>query len=272
MRVLIIDDDLAMGDFLQDQMRTEGHETSLVQDTDSGLHAARDGAHDLILLDISQPDVDDLILLEDLRDLHISAYIMALTCHTASAARIAYLDLGADDVLAKPFSFLELKARCRALTRRQQRFADRTLREGDLELNRLERKVARSGKPIDLTTKEFALLEYLMLARGRTCSRGELLKEVWRMSPDAGTNVVDVYVNYLRRKLGAGRQDGLDGGESYTSGAVIDTIRGEGYSLALGLGRRPGQTSRAADANLAPFPFSIPRKPHVYPSGRLLYA
>jgi DNA-binding response OmpR family regulator len=125
--------------------------------------------------------------------------------------------------------------------RRRERYADPTLRQGDLELHRIERKVMRNGHPVELTVKEFALLEYLMLARGRTCPRSELLKEVWQMSPDAGTNVVDVYVNYLRKKLSAVPGAGDAGvGEDMDSDRLIETVRGEGYSLG-GPPRKPLQ-------------------------------
>jgi DNA-binding response OmpR family regulator len=128
----------------------------------------------------------------------------------------------------KPFSFHELTARCRALLRRREQFADPVLRHGDVEMNRMERKVVRNGRLVELTVKEFSLLEFLLMRRGRCCSRSELLREVWHMSPDAGTNVVDVYVNYLRKKLGAASVDGDDGCP------VIETVRGEGYRMGSG--------------------------------------
>jgi DNA-binding response OmpR family regulator len=127
----------------------------------------------------------------------------------------------------KPFSFHELTARCRALLRRREHFADPVLRHGDVELNRMERRVVRNGRLVELTVKEFSLLEFLLMRRGRCCSRSELLREVWQMSPDAGTNVVDVYVNYLRKKLGASVA-GVEGGP------VIETVRGEGYRMGAG--------------------------------------
>jgi DNA-binding response OmpR family regulator len=126
----------------------------------------------------------------------------------------------------KPFSFHELTARCRALLRRREQFADPMLRHGDVELNRMERRVMRNGRLVELTVKEFSLLEFLLMRRGQCCTRSELLREVWQMSPDAGTNVVDVYVNYLRKKLGAACVDGDDG-------SVIETVRGEGYRMGV---------------------------------------
>jgi DNA-binding response OmpR family regulator len=151
--------------------------------------------------------------------------VLVLTGRSLVEERVKCLNLGADDCLLKPFSFHELTARCRALLRRREQFADPVLRHGDVELNRMDRRVTRNGRMVELTVKEFSLLEFLMLRRGRCCSRSELLREVWQMSPDAGTNVVDVYVNYLRKKLGAASVDG-DAGYS-----AIETVRGEGYQM-----------------------------------------
>ena len=151
-----------------------------------------------------------------------STSVLVLTGRNGVESRVNCLNLGADDCLIKPFSFNELTARCRALMRRRGQMTDATLRHGEVELNRMERTVRCAGRPADLTVKEFALLEYLMQARGRCCTRSELLREVWQMNPDTGTNVVDVYINYLRKKLhGSGE-------------TVIDTVRGEGYRMALG--------------------------------------
>jgi DNA-binding response OmpR family regulator len=233
MRILIMEDDAALGLFLQKGLKLEGHETQLAADGQTGLELALDGAFDLIVLDLSLPRMDGVQVLKEMREHSLDASILVLTGRIAANERVRCLDLGADDFLMKPFSFAELTARCRALMRRRERFADPMLRQGDLELHRMERKVVRNGRAIDLTVKEFALLEYLMMARGRTCSRSELLKEVWQMSPDAGTNVVDVYVNYLRKKLGAFRSLSPCGpGMEPEADRVIDTVRGEGYSLA----------------------------------------
>jgi DNA-binding response OmpR family regulator len=240
MRILIVEDDAALGLFLERGLKLEGHEMRLTSDGQTGLRLAVEGQYDLIVLDLGLPRKDGIEVLEEMRAQSVDASILVLTGRNAVADRVRCLDRGADDFLLKPFSFSELTARCRALLRRRERFADPTLRQGDLELHRMERRAVRNGMVIGLTGKEFALLEYLMLARGRTCTRSELLKEVWQMSPDAGTNVVDVYVNYLRKKLGAGRR--IEGGEGeglLEADRVIDTVRGEGYSLACGTPREP---------------------------------
>jgi len=186
---------------------------------------------DLMLLDLSLPRRDGMEVLAEMRTQHDDAAVLVLSGRTDLEARVQCLDLGADDYLPKPFSFFELMARCRALLRRRQQFADPVLRHGDLEVHRIEHQATRAGRAINLTAKEFALLEYLLLHRGECVSRSELLAEVWQMTEETGTNVVDVYVNYLRRKLDAGAAHDCQGG-------LIETVRGTGYRLG-GLGRKP---------------------------------
>jgi DNA-binding response OmpR family regulator len=233
LRILIMEDDAALGTFLSRGLALDKHRVEVAADGCLGLRMALDNAFDLIVLDLSLPQMDGMEVLRELRDRCVDVSILVLTGRSTVSDRVDCLDLGADDFLPKPFSVSELTARCRALLRRRERFADPMLRQGDLELHRMERRVLRGGRTVELTVKEFALLEYLMLARGRTCSRGELLKEVWQMSPDAGTNVVDVYVNYLRKKLSAQQPAGLSGpGMEVAPDRIIDTVRGEGYSLS----------------------------------------
>ena len=236
MRVLIVEDDAALGLFLQKGLKIEGHEVELAADGQLGLERALASEPDLLVLDLSLPRMDGMQVLEALEGRLSATSVLVLTGRNGVEDRVKCLNLGADDCLLKPFSFAELTARCRALLRRREQFADTTLRHGDIELNRMERRVKRDGRSVELTAKEFALLEFLMQARGRTCTRAELLREVWQMSPDAGTNVVDVYVNYLRKKLAAMRPDdcgGMDG--------AIETVRGEGYALGMGTLRKPVQ-------------------------------
>lgn len=225
MQVLIVEDDLALGSFLQKGMKLEGHDVEWVGDGEAALLYAEEHRPDLMVLDLSLPRKDGTEVLAEMQGRFDEMAVLVLTGRNQVEERVKCLNLGADDCLLKPFSFHELTARCRALLRRREQFADPMLRHGDVELNRMDRRVARRGVGVELTVKEFNLLEFLMLRRGRCCSRTELLQEVWHMSPDAGTNVVDVYINYLRKKLSAANGD-LDAGYS-----VIETVRGEGYQM-----------------------------------------
>lgn len=222
MRVLIVEDDLSLGMFLQKGLQMEGHTVAWVGDGELALERAAAERPDLMVLDLGLPKRDGVEVLESMQGLYRGMGVMVLTGRAQVEERVRCLNLGADDILMKPFSLHELTARCRALLRRLEQYADPALRSGDLELNRMDRRVTRGGRPVDLTVKEFCLLEYLLQHRGRCCSRSELLREVWQMSPDAGTNVVDVYVNYLRKKLAVGDD---------ACHAVIETVRGEGYQV-----------------------------------------
>lgn len=239
MRVLVVEDDCALGGFLLRGLRLEGHEVELVEDGQTALDRMAVRRPDLLVLDLSLPRKDGTEVLEALAGRFDGMAVLVLTGRSDIAVRIQCLNGGADDVMLKPFHFNELRARCRALLRRREQYADPVLRAGGLEMNRIERKVSRNGKPVDLTTKEFALLEFLMQRRGLCCSRSELLREVWQMKADTGTNVVDVYINYLRRKLAAAYVAERPGDEQATGTAVgelaceiIETIRGEGYRLS----------------------------------------
>jgi DNA-binding response OmpR family regulator len=225
MQVLIVEDDAALGLFLEKGLKLEGHYVDRVADGDAALERLEQGSPDLLVLDLSLPKRDGVEILEQMQGSFVNTAVLVLTGRSLVEERVKCLDLGADDFLLKPFSFHELIARCRALLRRRERFADPVLRHGGVELNRMERRVKRNGRAVELTAKEFALLEYLIQRKDRCCSRAELLTSVWQMPEDAGTNVVDVYVNYLRKKLGTSDSDGTDGH------AVIETVRGEGYRM-----------------------------------------
>jgi len=224
MRVLIVEDDRALGAFLKTGLESEGHRVEWVEDGEAALTEAAAHPPDLMVLDLCLPKRDRMEVLTEMRARHDDASVLVLTGRNDVRARVECLDLGADDCLLKPFSFFELTARCRALLRRREQFADPVLRYGNLRLNRMEHKVERAGRNIDLTAKEFALLEYLMLHRGECVSRTQLLAEVWQINAETGTNVVDVYINYLRRKVDSG--DLHDDNE-----ALIETVRGKGYRL-----------------------------------------
>jgi DNA-binding response OmpR family regulator len=198
-----------------------------VGDGEAAVERSRAWTPDLILLDLGLPQRDGCEVLAVLSEELSRTSVLVLTGRGEVEERVRCLNLGADDFLAKPFSFQELIARCRAILRRRERYADPVLRWGDVALDRLRRTVERCGCAIELTSREFALLESLMLRQGATCSRGELLSQVWQMTPEASTNVLDVYVNYLRRKLGAVCEIELPGG------ALIETVRGSGYRMGL---------------------------------------
>ena len=178
-----------------------------------------------MVLDLSLPKRDGIQVLEAMRGRFENTSVLVLTGRSQVEERVHCLNLGADDCLLKPFSFHELVARCRAILRRSQRPEDPHLRFGGIEMNRLSRTVSREGTPIDLTPREFELLQFLLQRQGACCSRSEVLSEVWGVAPDAGTNVVDVYINYLRRKLAAALPSGQE------DVAAIETVRGMGYRL-----------------------------------------
>ncbi len=223
MKVLIVDDDAALGSFLQKGLKLEGHDTEWVGDGEAAMTQLGARSFDLVVLDLSLPRKDGMEVLVELRAKCQRTAVLVLTGRSDMDEKVKCFNLGADDCLLKPFSFHELRARCKALLRRGEQFADPVLRHGPIELNRMTHKVMRDGTPVDLTGKEFLLLEFLMARRGQCCSRTELLREVWQMVPDAGTNVVDVYVNYLRKKLTPPSGDGGD--------PVIETVRGAGYVI-----------------------------------------
>lgn len=223
MRVLIVEDDSALGVFLQKGLALEGHDVDWVGDGEAGLEYFRDRRPDLLVLDLGLPKKDGMQVLEEIGGKTAGTAVLVLTGRSRLEERVRCLDLGADDCMLKPFSFHELTARCRALLRRKEMFADPVLRHGGVEMNRMERKVVCHGRTVELTLKEFMLLEYLMRRQDRCCSRSELLREVWQSGPEGGTNVVDVYVNYVRKKLA-----GDIGGERCR---IIETVRGEGYRI-----------------------------------------
>jgi DNA-binding response OmpR family regulator len=227
MRVLVVEDDRALGMFLQRGLTVEGHEAEWVGDGEAAVQRSRSWMPDLILLDLGLPQRDGREVLTVLSEELSRSSVLVLTGRGEVEERVRCLNLGADDFLIKPFSFQELIARCRAILRRRQRYADPVVRWGDLSLDRLRRTVERQGSAVELTSREFALLESLMLRQGATCSRGDLLEQIWQMAPDTTTNVLDVYVNYLRRKLAATSEVELPGG------AVVETVRGSGYRMGL---------------------------------------
>jgi DNA-binding response OmpR family regulator len=217
MRLLIAEDDKALATFLSRGLEADGHRVRIAPDGGSAVEAFRQDLPDLTILDLNLPVKDGVQVLEEVRALDTDLPILILTARQEVDTRVRCLDRGADDLMTKPFSLHELRARCRALLRRK-REARLLLRASDLELDRMNHTACRAGDPIALTNKEFLLLEHLMLNRGQCVSRVELLETVWKMEPAQTTNIVDVYVNYLRRKL-----------KDPPPGRLIRTVRGQGY-------------------------------------------
>lgn len=221
MRFLVAEDDAALGMFLRRGLEADGHEVRLAANGQAAVESLQEELPDMAVLDLNMPRLDGTEVLRFLRTVSDDLPVLVLSARNELEMRLKCFELGADDCMTKPFALAELRARVRALAKRR-REGGLVLQHGDLRVNRVERAVERGGQAVTLTGKEFALLEYLLLNRGRAVSRATLLHEVWKTQPEASTNVVDVYVNYLRRKLG-------DAGEEQ----VIQTVRGKGYAIGL---------------------------------------
>ena len=220
MRILVVEDDRKVAGFIMQGLREEGYAVDGAADGDEATTMAHVNDYDVILLDLMLPKKNGLQVAGELRREGRQTPILMLTARDATEDVVRGLDAGVDDYLAKPFKFDELLARVRALVRRGGASRTERLGHGPIELDRLKHRVAVSGKPLSLTAREFQLLEHLLLHRGEVVRRTELLEKVWDMSFDPETNVVDVHVANLRRKLRAA--SGTD---------VIHTIRGVGYQL-----------------------------------------
>jgi DNA-binding response OmpR family regulator len=220
MRFLVAEDDPALGRLLVRTLASEGHDVTLSDNGQAAVESFLEWTPDLTILDMNLPRRDGLDVLKSVRSTDSDSPVIILTARSEIELRVKCFDLGADDFMLKPFALAELRVRCRALLRRR-RDQNLILRQRDLEVNRVERSVNRDGQSVSLTNKEFALLEYLLLNRGRAVSRAAVLEHVWNARATSA-NVVDVYVNYLRRKLGDGDATPL-----------IQTVRGEGYAIGL---------------------------------------
>jgi DNA-binding response OmpR family regulator len=219
MRILVIEDELKVARFLKKGLEAEGYEVETAADGKSGEKLARTEAFDLILLDVLLPQKGGFEILRDLRKDEIRTPILMLTARSTTEDIVGGLDQGADDYLTKPFAFNELLARIRSLMRRGT--VKTKLKYLDLALDTIAHKASRSGKEIELTAREYALLEYFMRNRGKLITRQELSKEIWGYNFDPGTNVVDVYVNHLRNKI-----------DSDFTVKLLQTERGKGYYLS----------------------------------------
>jgi DNA-binding response OmpR family regulator len=220
--VLVVEDDDAIAQVLQRSLRMEGYDVRIAGDGVAALDEAHAFLPDLMILDLGLPGIDGVDVAKTLRQTGDDTPILVLTARDGVEARVEGLDAGADDYLVKPFERQELLARLRALLRRRPPRGQATLAIGDLKLNPDTHEVTRAGRPIDLTQREFELLEYLMRNERIVISRQRLLDEVWGYDPFSMTNTIEVFVSNLRRKLEAGGEPRL-----------LHTIRGAGYVLRV---------------------------------------
>ena len=221
MKILIVEDEIKTGEYLRQGFREAGFNADLVRTGVDGLHMAQEGDHDLIILDVMLPGMDGWQVLKSLRRNGQEMPVLFLTAKDHVDDRIKGLELGADDYLVKPFSFAELLARVRTILRRGRNGTEVTvLQVADLELDLLRRRVIRSGKRIDLTAKEFGLLELLMRRQGEVLPRSLIASQVWNMNFDSDSNVIEVAMRRLRAKVD----------DAYEV-KLIQTVRGMGYVL-----------------------------------------
>jgi two-component system, OmpR family, response regulator len=220
MRVLVVEDEVRMAGVVQRALKEEGHAVDVAADGPQGLWLATENQYEAIVLDVMLPGMDGFELCRRLRESGAWAPVLMLTARDGVTDRVRGLDAGADDYLVKPFSLMELAARLRALARRTGRVRPPVLAEGDLRLDPAAKRVWRAGTELHLSAKEYSLLEFFLRHPGRVLTRSQIIEAVWDFAYDGGSNVVDQYVNYLRRKIDGpfGRHD-------------LETVRGMGYRL-----------------------------------------
>ena len=218
MRILIVEDEERLVDILARGLRAEGYLVDGVRSAADGLEYAKTYAYDLVILDLQLPDGTGTGLLRQLRELGHAMPALILTARGDLDSKVENFRAGADDYVTKPVAMTELGLRVQALLRRSPRIEENILRAADLTINRLTRQVTRGGHPVELSPKEYALLEYLFLNAGRTLSRSMIVEKIWDQSFEGLTSMVDVYIGHLRRKLDEGREKKL-----------IRTVRGLGY-------------------------------------------
>lgn len=222
MKILIVEDEKKVANFVRKGLQEEGYAVDVAFDGEEGLMRATETPYDLIILDIYLPRLDGIAALRKLRERRVGTPVLLLTVRATIEDKVLGLDSGADDYLTKPFAFQELLARIRALLRRHADANTGALQIADLVLDPVRHVVVRGTRKIDLSLKEFALLEYFMRNTERVLTRTMIIDHVWNYDFDSETNVVDVYVNYLRRKIDAGHEPKL-----------IHTVRGAGYVMKV---------------------------------------
>ena len=222
MHILVVEDEKRLAFLLRRVLLEERHTVDLAHEGDTGLDLAESGSYDLVVLDVMLPGIDGIEICRQMREDGVMSPVLMLTARGAIEDRVAGLNVGADDYLTKPFAMEELLARVNALLRRRDRTFEATpqLTVGDLTLDLVRHEARRAGRVIELTAKEFALLEYLMRHPGQALTRTQIIDAVWRYDLDALSNVVDIYIHYLRDKIDTGHEKPL-----------IKTVRGMGYKI-----------------------------------------
>jgi len=220
MRILVVEDDKKVGRFLAKGLQEEQYAVDICRDGADALYFAQTNTYDVIILDIMLPGKDGFTICREMRENSILTPVIMLTAKDTVEDKVSGLSEGADDYLTKPFSFEELLARIRALLRRNQDYKTKVLKAGDLEMDPVRRLVARAGKKIILTGKEYALLEYLLRNKGRIVTPVMIREHVWDMEYDGISNIVNVYINHLRNKI-----------DKDSRAKLIKTIRGLGYQI-----------------------------------------
>jgi len=221
-RILIVEDEKKVAGFIKKGLEEETYAVDVAHDGEEGFHLADMNQYDMIILDLMLPKMDGLEVLTRLRDKKVSTPILLLTAKDAVDDKVTGLNKGADDYLTKPFAFSELLARIRSLLRRGQVETQTELKVGDLTLDMVSHKVSREGEEIELTGKEYSLLEYFMRNEGKVLTRTMIAEHVWDYNFDTFTNVIDVYVNHLRKKI-----------DKKYPAKLLHTLRGVGYVMRV---------------------------------------
>jgi len=224
MRILLVEDEQRLSNIIKKGLLEEGYAVDVAYDGEEGQYLAESEEYDLIILDIMLPKIDGLTLCRSLREKNIKTPVLMLTAKTTIEDKVAGLDSGADDYLAKPFSFLELRSRIHALIRRSKQKPSPIVKIADLEFDPIKHKVTRGGKNITLTPKEFSVLEILLRHVDEVVTRTMIIEHVWDYNFDSMSNVVDVFIAQIRRKIDKGEKAPL-----------IHTLHGVGYKVSEGL-------------------------------------